>query len=164
MPLSGVFEWRPSLVLVGAFKANRCATSALRSSCRLSLDPRFANLPSSSPQGELQRQFASASHCRARPLAGPVEAQDLLCAPVRDMREVLVDPQTVHNAMVMEGGAETTGATLIAARSRCRPRRGAARVPPVSASTPTKCSPKQRPMRPGPAMSVQFEVPTMSRP
>jgi formyl-CoA transferase len=34
-----------------------------------------------------------------------LEAEDLLCAPVRDMREVLVDPQTVHNAMVMEGPA-----------------------------------------------------------
>ena len=32
-----------------------------------------------------------------------LEEQDLLCAPVRDMREVLVDPQTLHNQMILKG-------------------------------------------------------------
>jgi formyl-CoA transferase len=32
-----------------------------------------------------------------------LEAQDLLCAPVRNLREALTDPQTVHNEMVIEG-------------------------------------------------------------
>jgi formyl-CoA transferase len=31
-----------------------------------------------------------------------LEAQDLLCAPVRTLREALVDPQTVHNQMLLE--------------------------------------------------------------
>ena len=32
-----------------------------------------------------------------------LEEQDLLSAPVRDMREALVDPQTLHNEMIVEG-------------------------------------------------------------
>jgi hypothetical protein len=35
-----------------------------------------------------------------------LEEQDLLCAPVRDLREALVDPQTLHNRMIMEGPGE----------------------------------------------------------
>ena len=109
MPLSGVFEcadW--PLVLVGAFKANPlrdiCAALELPD---LSLDARFANLDQQfANKTELQRQFrerfktGKRDHWLAR-----LEAQDLLCAPVRDMREVLIDPQTVHNAMLMEGSA-----------------------------------------------------------
>lgn len=37
---------------------------------------------------------------------GRLEQQDLLCAPVRDLREALVDPQTLHNRMLMEGPGE----------------------------------------------------------
>jgi formyl-CoA transferase len=109
MPLSGVFDCADQpLVLVGAFKANPlrdiCAALELPD---LSLDPRFANLEQqfahkSELQGRLRERFRTRlrDHWLAR-----LEAQDLLCAPVRDMREVLVDPQTVHNAMVMEGPA-----------------------------------------------------------
>ena len=32
-----------------------------------------------------------------------LEAQDLLCAPVKTLREALVDPQTLHNRMLLEG-------------------------------------------------------------
>ena len=32
-----------------------------------------------------------------------LEAQDLLCAPVRNLREALADPQTAHNEMVLKG-------------------------------------------------------------
>jgi formyl-CoA transferase len=107
MPLSGVFECADHpLVLVGAFKANPlrdiCAALELPD---LSLEPRFANLEQQfAHKAELQGMFrerfrtAPRDHWLAR-----LEDQDLLCAPVRDMREVLVDPQTVHNAMVMEG-------------------------------------------------------------
>ena len=35
-----------------------------------------------------------------------LEEQDLLCAPVRDLREALVDPQTLHNKVLMEGPGE----------------------------------------------------------
>jgi len=109
-PLSGVFECSDaSLVLVGAFKAN-----PLRDICTaldlpdLSLDERFRDFAAQvAHKAELQRQLRerflgnTRNHWLAR-----LEAQDLLCAPVRDMREVLVDAQTLHNAMIMEGGAE----------------------------------------------------------
>ena len=107
MPLSGVFETQNgALVLVGAFKANPlrdiCAALELPD---LSLDPRFANQEQQfANKAELQRRF------RERFLTGTrdhwlsrLEAQDLLCAPVRDLREVLVDAQTLHNGMIMEG-------------------------------------------------------------
>ena len=106
MPLSGVFECSDApLVLVGAFKANPlrdiCAALDLPD---LSADPRFCNLDQQfAHKTELQRQFRErfASHTRDHWLAR-LEAQDLLCAPVRDLREALVDPQTLHNGMVLE--------------------------------------------------------------
>ncbi|MDE2399130.1 MAG: CoA transferase, partial [Burkholderiales bacterium] len=108
MPLSGVFECADQpLVLVGAFKANplRDICTALGLS-DLSADPRFCNLDQQfANKAELQRQFrerfrsAPRDHWLAR-----LEEQDLLCAPVRDLRDVLVDAQTVHNGMVMDGG------------------------------------------------------------
>jgi crotonobetainyl-CoA:carnitine CoA-transferase CaiB-like acyl-CoA transferase len=109
MPLSGVFECADQpLVLIGAFKAN-----PLRDICTalelpdLSLESRFANLEQQfAHKVELQGLFRARFRTQPRDhWLARLEAQDLLCAPVRDMREVLVDPQTVHNAMVMEGPA-----------------------------------------------------------
>jgi formyl-CoA transferase len=110
MPLSGVFETKDEpLVLIGAFKANPlkdiCAALELPD---LSQDARFANLDAQfANKAELQRQL------RERFMTGTrdhwlqrLEEQDLLCAPVRDMREVLVDPQTLHNQMIMEGQSD----------------------------------------------------------
>jgi len=110
MPLSGVFDTQDgALVLVGAFKAN-----PLQDICKalelpdLSGDPKFCNLNQqfkhkAELQGLFRRQFASNTrdHWLAR-----LEEQDLLCAPVRDLREALVDPQTLHNRMLMEGPGE----------------------------------------------------------
>ena len=107
MPLSGVFETADQpLVLVGAFKAN-----PLRDICTalelpdLSLDARFANLEQQFVhKAELQRQFRERFKTQGREhWLQRLEAQDLLCAPVRDMRDVLIDPQTLHNGMVMQG-------------------------------------------------------------
>jgi crotonobetainyl-CoA:carnitine CoA-transferase CaiB-like acyl-CoA transferase len=107
MPLTGVFETQDgALVVVGAFKEN-----PLRDICEaldlpdLSTDPRFATL---------QRQFAHKPELKAMfreryrtnttaYWLERLEAQDLLCAPVRTLREALVDPQTVHNQMLLEG-------------------------------------------------------------
>ncbi len=111
MPLSGVFHTTTGpLVLVGAFKANPlrdiCAALAIED---LSLDARFADLPAQFLNKEelhdiFRARFASDTreHWLAR-----LEEQDLLSAPVREMREALVDPQTLHNAMVMEGRSST---------------------------------------------------------
>ena len=106
MPLTGVFETQDgAVVVVGAFKAN-----PLRDICTalelpdLSLDPRFANLEAQfAHKPELQRQLRERfkTNTRAHWLER-LEEQDLLCAPVRDMREVLVDPQTLHNRMILK--------------------------------------------------------------
>ncbi|MFM0613850.1 CoA transferase [Paraburkholderia nemoris] len=110
MPLSGVFDTKDgALVLVGAFKAN-----PLRDICAalqiddLSLDARFCNLNQQfAHKAELQRIFRErfASNTRDFWLAR-LEEQDLLCAPVRDLREALVDPQTLHNRLILEGEGE----------------------------------------------------------
>ncbi|MBB5405474.1 CaiB/BaiF CoA transferase family protein [Paraburkholderia youngii] len=110
MPLSGVFDTQDgALVLVGAFKAN-----PLRDICAalqiddLSNDPRFCSLEQQFVhkavlQGIFRERFAS--NTRAFWLAR-LEEQDLLCAPVRDLREALVDPQTLHNQLIIEGEGE----------------------------------------------------------
>ncbi|CAE6734765.1 CoA transferase [Burkholderia sp. R-69980] len=110
MPLSGVFDTQDgALVLVGAFKAN-----PLRDICTalqiedLSVDARFCNLNQQfAHKTELQRIFRErfASNTRDFWLAR-LEEQDLLCAPVRDLREALVDPQTLHNRLILEGEGE----------------------------------------------------------
>jgi crotonobetainyl-CoA:carnitine CoA-transferase CaiB-like acyl-CoA transferase len=110
MPLSGTFVCTDGpLVLVGAFKAN-----PLQDICKalglpdLSADAKFCNLEQQfKHKAELQGLFRDkfASQTRAHWLAR-LEEQDLLCAPVRDLREALVDPQTVHNQMLMTGPGE----------------------------------------------------------
>jgi len=110
MPLSGVFDTHTgALVLVGAFKPNPlrdiCAALQIED---LSADPRFCNLNQQfAHKTELQRIFRErfASNTREFWLAR-LEEQDLLCAPVRDLREALVDPQTLHNGLIMEGEGE----------------------------------------------------------
>ncbi|HEX7912925.1 MAG TPA: CaiB/BaiF CoA-transferase family protein [Paraburkholderia sp.] len=110
MPLSGVFDTQDgALVLVGAFKANPlrdiCAALQIED---LSLDARFCNLNQQfAHKTELQRIFRErfASNTRDFWLA-QLEEQDLLCAPVRDLREALVDPQTLHNQLILEGEGE----------------------------------------------------------
>lgn len=109
MPLSGVFDTQDgALVLVGAFKAH-----PLRDICTalgiddLSLDERFADLAAQfKHKAELHAIFRErfASNTSEYWLER-LEAQDLLSAPVRDMREALVDPQTLHNKMILEGKA-----------------------------------------------------------
>ena len=110
MPLSGVFDTQDgALVMVGAFKANPlqdiCAALEVDD---LSGDPRYCNLNQQfKHKAELQAMFRQrfASNTNAHWL-GRLEQQDLLCAPVRDLREALVDPQTLHNRMIMEGPGE----------------------------------------------------------
>jgi len=107
MPLSGVFDTADHpLVMIGAFKANPlrdiCAALELPD---LSLDARFANLEAQfAHKPELQRQLRERFKTNTREhWLKSLEEQDLLCAPVRDMREVLVDPQTLHNQMILQG-------------------------------------------------------------
>ena len=107
MPLTGVFETSDgAVVVVGAFKPN-----PLRDICialdieDLSPDPRFATL---NAQFEHKRALHAIFRERYKTQATAywlerLEAQDLLCAPVRNLREALADPQTAHNEMVIDG-------------------------------------------------------------
>ena len=117
MPLSGTFQTKDGpLVLVGAFKAN-----PLRDICTalglpdLSTDPKFSNLDQQfANKAELQGIFRErfATQTRAHWLQR-LEEQDLLCAPVRTLEEALVDPQTVHNRMLMEAPGEGPTVRLV---------------------------------------------------
>lgn len=113
MPLSGVFPTRDgAVVLVGAFKSH-----PLRDICAaleiddLSADPRFSDHPSqvankAALHGVFRARFSTYTTDQ---LLARLEAQDLLCAPVRTLAEALADPQTAVNGMVMEaeGAVET---------------------------------------------------------
>lgn len=104
MPLTGVFDTTDgALVVVGAFKAN-----PLRDICTAldieDLSPDYPDLASqrrNKPflQEVFRKNFAtnSTAHWLAR-----LEAQDLLCAPVRALGEALDDPQTAINDMLIE--------------------------------------------------------------
>ncbi|MGH8789375.1 MAG: CaiB/BaiF CoA transferase family protein [Cupriavidus necator] len=112
MPLSGVFDTQNgALVLVGAFK-----THPLRDICTaleiddLSQDERFVDLAAQfEHKSELHAIFSErfAGNTREYWLAR-LEEQDLLSAPVRDMRETLVDPQTIHNQMILQGDSSSS--------------------------------------------------------
>ncbi|QIE28772.1 Acetyl-CoA:oxalate CoA-transferase (plasmid) [Caballeronia sp. SBC1] len=110
MPLSGVFDTQDgALVMVGAFKPNPlqdiCAALEIPD---LSGDPRFCNLKAQFlHKPELHRIFRERFASNTREFwLDRLEEQDLLCAPVRDLREALVDPQTVHNQLIIEGEGE----------------------------------------------------------
>jgi crotonobetainyl-CoA:carnitine CoA-transferase CaiB-like acyl-CoA transferase len=113
MPLSGTFVCSDGpLVLVGAFKAN-----PLQDICKalglpdLSADAKYCNLDQQfKNKAELHGLFRQkfASNTKAHWLAR-LEEQDLLCAPVRDLREALVDPQTLHNQMILKGQENADG-------------------------------------------------------
>jgi len=106
MPLTGVFETKDgAVVVVGAFKANPlrdiCAALGIDD---ISGDPRYATLDAQiAHKHELHAIFRReyATRTTAEWLAR-LEAQDLLCAPVKHLREALEDPQTHHNGMVID--------------------------------------------------------------
>ncbi len=106
MPLSGVFETTDgAVVLVGAFKENplRDISAALEIE-DLSKQERFSTMEGMREhRAELQARFRE--RFRAETTAHWIErleAQDLLCAPVRTLEEALDDPQTRENGMLVE--------------------------------------------------------------
>jgi crotonobetainyl-CoA:carnitine CoA-transferase CaiB-like acyl-CoA transferase len=113
MPLSGAFDTSDgALVLIGAFKADPVGDIAK------ALDlPAFATHPRFAThelrvenRAALQAMLAArlrqntTQHWLAR-----LEAEDLLCAPVRPLVDTLADPQVAINGMVLEapGDGET---------------------------------------------------------
>ena len=106
MPLSGVFETTDgAIVMVGAFKVN-----PLRDICRaldigdLSADARYATLEQQKVhRGELQAifrdRFAGDTTAHWLERLGEV---DILCGPVKTLKDALDDPQTACNRMIVE--------------------------------------------------------------
>ena len=107
MPLSGVFPTNDGAVcMVGAFKENplRDISKALEFDDDLSTRPGYETLEGQfEHRPELQAIFRdrflqnATEHWVSR-----LEAQDILCAPVRTLSEALADPQTEVNRMVVE--------------------------------------------------------------
>ncbi|MGR3762252.1 CaiB/BaiF CoA transferase family protein (plasmid) [Roseobacteraceae bacterium NS-SX3] len=104
MPLTGVFDTADgAVVIVGAFKAN-----PLRDICTAleieDLSPQYPDLASQRANKPfLQDTFRKviATNTTAHWLER-LEAQDLLCAPVRALGEALEDPQTAINQMLLK--------------------------------------------------------------
>ena len=117
MPLSGVFPTSDgALVMVGAFKADPLGSicSALGIE-HLGKDPRFADFDAQVKhkpilQAIFRENFASntTAHWLAR-----LEAEDLLCAPVRSLAEALEDEQATINEMILEGPGEIETMRLV---------------------------------------------------
>ncbi len=108
MPLTGAFATTDgAIVLVGAFKTHPLRDiSAALGIDDLSQDPRFAtHADQVANKPALQAIFAehfrtgSTEHWIAR-----LEAQDLLCAPVKPLSAALADPQTAANGMLLSDG------------------------------------------------------------
>jgi formyl-CoA transferase len=106
MPLTGVFETTDgAVVMVGGFKSEPLKYISLAlEMADISADPRFASF-------ELQAENRAALHAlwRARFRTNTtdywlarLDAQDLLCAPVRTLGQALADEQARINDMILE--------------------------------------------------------------
>jgi formyl-CoA transferase len=134
MPLSGVFETTDgALVMVGAFKADPLGSiSAALGIEHLGKDPRFADFAAQvANKPALQAIFRErfASNTTAYWLAR-LEAEDLLCAPVRSLAEALADEQTAINGMVLEGPGEIEPMRLMGSPIHMSEAPVAIRIPP----------------------------------
>ncbi|HEY7699007.1 MAG TPA: CaiB/BaiF CoA-transferase family protein, partial [Vicinamibacteria bacterium] len=119
MPLSGVFETKDgALVLVGAFKENplRDISTALEIE-DLSREDRFSTMERMKEhraelQGIFRKRFreGTTAHWIER-----LEAQDLLCSPVKSLSEALDDPQTAENGMLMEAAGRSETVRMVGA-------------------------------------------------
>jgi crotonobetainyl-CoA:carnitine CoA-transferase CaiB-like acyl-CoA transferase len=136
MPLAGVFETSDgALVMVGAFKADPLGdiSTALEVE-HLGKDPRFATFVDQvANKKALQAIFKQrfASNTTAYWLAR-LEAQDLLCAPVRTMAEALADEQATINGMILEAAGEVETVRVIGSPIHMTDAPVSIRIPPPS--------------------------------
>jgi formyl-CoA transferase len=117
MPLTGVFHTLDgAIVVVGAFKAN-----PLRDICQaleipdLSLDPRFADLPAQiAHKAQIKGIFRERYLTReSAHWLGRLEAVDILCAPVKSLREALADEQTAVNRLILQAQHSGQGLRVV---------------------------------------------------
>lgn len=104
MPLTGVFATNDgSVVVVGAFKANPLSDICVA----LEIEDISADYPNLAAQRQhkpfLQELFRKTFATNTTQYwLDRLEAQDLLCAPVRSLGEALADPQTAINDMLVD--------------------------------------------------------------
>jgi formyl-CoA transferase len=114
MPLSGVFTTTDGAVcMVGAFKDNplRHISAALELGEDLSERPEFSTLEGQfDHRPQLQTIFKQRLATNTTDYwVQRLEAEDILCAPVRTLEEALADEQTHVNGMVLELEHPTAG-------------------------------------------------------
>ena len=119
MPLSGVFETTDgAVVMVGAFKQN-----PLRDICTaleiddLSTDPRYATMEQQAAhrpylQSVFRARFATDTTAHWLERLGGV---DILCGPVKTLKDALDDPQTACNRMIVDLDPTTGGPVRLVA-------------------------------------------------
>jgi crotonobetainyl-CoA:carnitine CoA-transferase CaiB-like acyl-CoA transferase len=115
LPHNGAFATSDgALVVVGAFKDNPLREISLAIGLGdLSADPRFSTFALSMANRTVLHDLLRAhfaTNTTAHWIAA-LEARDLLCAPVRSLREALGDPQTEINGMKLSA-AQENGDTL----------------------------------------------------
>jgi crotonobetainyl-CoA:carnitine CoA-transferase CaiB-like acyl-CoA transferase len=111
LPHNGAFATSDgALVVVGAFKENPLREISLAIGLDdLSADPRFCTFALSMENRSvlhdvLRAHFAT--NTTAHWIAA-LEARDLLCAPVRSLRDALADPQTEINGMLLRAAQDS---------------------------------------------------------
>ena len=135
MPLTGVFETSDgALVMVGAFKSDPIGDIGKALELRdLAGDARFKT-------HELQVANKAALHqiFRERFKSGTtahwierLEAQDLLCAPVKSLAEALADEQTAINGMVIECAGPTEKVRVVGSPIHLEDAPVSIRIPPA---------------------------------
>jgi crotonobetainyl-CoA:carnitine CoA-transferase CaiB-like acyl-CoA transferase len=135
MPLSGVFETADgAIVMVGAFKANPLKDIATALDMPgLDADPRFlthalqkTNKPAL--QAIFRERFKTQTTAH---WLGRLEAQDLLCAPVRNLAEALADEQATINGMILEAPGVVEPVRLVGSPIHLEDAPVTVRVPPA---------------------------------
>jgi crotonobetainyl-CoA:carnitine CoA-transferase CaiB-like acyl-CoA transferase len=136
MPLSGVFETTDgALVMVGAFKANPLKDIAAALEVPgLDADPRFLthalqmrNKPAL--QAIFRERFKTDTTAY---WIGRLEAQDLLCAPVRNLAEALADEQAAINGMILEAPGVVETVRLVGSPIHLEDAPVTVRIPPAA--------------------------------
>jgi crotonobetainyl-CoA:carnitine CoA-transferase CaiB-like acyl-CoA transferase len=136
MPLSGVFETSDgAVVLIGAFKTEPLRDIATALDLPgLADDPRFAGF-AQQVRNKAQLHAILRPRFREAPTAvwlERLEAQDLLCAPVRPLAAALADEQAAINGMVLEGEGVVEPLRLIGSPVHLSDAPVAIRIPPPS--------------------------------
>jgi crotonobetainyl-CoA:carnitine CoA-transferase CaiB-like acyl-CoA transferase len=136
MPLSGVFETSDgALVMVGAFKTDPMKDiGAALDIADLKDDPRFTThalrmTNKSALQAIFRERFKSNTTAQ---WIERLEAQDLLCAPVRDLAAALADEQAAVNGMIIEAPGVVETVKVVGSPIHMQDAPVTIRVPPAS--------------------------------